>query len=74
MPTDKKIEFINMLSQSGLKRIEATSFVSAKWVPQMADNKKVMQGIQRAPGVVYSVLTPNLKGLEEAVCIHYACI
>jgi hydroxymethylglutaryl-CoA lyase len=56
-----------MLSQSGLKRIEVTSFVSPKWVPQMGDAREVMKGIKRAPGVLYSVLTPNLKGLHEAV-------
>lgn len=56
-----------MLSESGLTRIEATSFVSAKWVPQMSDAKLVMNGIKRAPGVVYSVLTPNIKGLQDAV-------
>lgn len=62
-----KIELIHRLQQAGCKEIEATSFVSPKWVPQMADNAAVMAGIQRAPGVRYSVLTPNLKGLEAAL-------
>lgn len=62
-----KIELIHRLQQAGCKEIEATSFVSPKWVPQMADNAEVMQGIQRARGVRYSVLTPNMKGLEAAL-------
>ncbi|CAF0927480.1 unnamed protein product [Brachionus calyciflorus] len=67
IPTDKKIEFINLLSNSGLKRIEVTSFVSPKWVPQLADAKQVMKSIQRNPLVRYSTLTPNLKGLDDAI-------
>ncbi|KAG8265867.1 3-hydroxymethyl-3-methylglutaryl-CoA lyase [Homalodisca vitripennis] len=67
VPTEVKIEFINRLSQTGLKVIEATSFVSPKWVPQMADHSSVLQGITRKPGVSYPVLVPNLKGLEAAV-------
>lgn len=67
VPTDTKIEFIDLLSKAGLPVIETTSFVSPKWVPQMADNAKVMAGIQRRAGVSYPVLTPNLKGLEAAV-------
>lgn len=62
-----KIELIHRLQQAGCKEIEATSFVSPKWVPQMADNAEVMQGIRRARGVRYSVLTPNMKGLEAAL-------
>ena len=64
--TAVKIELIHRLQAAGLKEIEATSFVSPKWVPQMADNAAVMAGIARQPGVRYSVLTPNLKGWEAA--------
>jgi len=62
-----KIELIHRLQVAGLQEIEVTSFVSPKWVPQMADNAQVMAGIRRAPGVRYSVLTPNMKGLEAAL-------
>jgi hydroxymethylglutaryl-CoA lyase len=62
-----KIELINRLADAGLPAIEATAFVSAKWVPQMADNAEVMAGIRRKPGVAYPVLVPNLKGLEAAL-------
>ena len=61
-----KVGLIDRLSLSGLKYIEAASFVSPKWVPQMADAAEVMAGISRADGVVYPVLTPNLKGFEGA--------
>ncbi len=61
-----KIALIDKLSASGLKYIEATSFVSKKWVPQMADAAEVMAGVQRVSGVVYPVLTPNLQGYEAA--------
>ena len=61
-----KVALIDKLSAGGLKQIEAASFVSAKWVPQMADAAEVMAGITRAPGVDYPVLTPNLKGYEDA--------
>ncbi|MBK0398037.1 hydroxymethylglutaryl-CoA lyase [Limibaculum sp. M0105] len=61
-----KIELIDRLSACGFKRIEAASFVSPKWVPQMADGAAVMEGISRRPGTVYSALTPNLKGYEAA--------
>lgn len=67
VPTADKIALIDMLSDTGLTRIEATSFVSPKWVPQLADAAEVMAGISRKPGVVYSVLTPNLRGLERAL-------
>ncbi|XP_076017772.1 hydroxymethylglutaryl-CoA lyase, mitochondrial [Genypterus blacodes] len=67
VPTDTKVRLINMLSESGLPVIEATSFVSPKWVPQMADQVEVMRDIQRKPGVSYPVLTPNLKGFQAAV-------
>jgi hydroxymethylglutaryl-CoA lyase len=62
-----KLELIHRLQAAGCREIEATSFVSPKWVPQMADNAAVMAGIQRASGVRYSVLTPNMKGLEAAL-------
>ena len=67
VPAAVKIELVHRLQQAGLKEIEVTSYVSPKWVPQMADNHQVMQGITRMPGVRYSVLTPNLKGWEAAV-------
>lgn len=62
-----KIELINRLSQAGFPNIEAVSFVSPKWVPQMADGAEVMAGIQRRPGTIYSALTPNLRGFEAAL-------
>ncbi|MCX8926161.1 hydroxymethylglutaryl-CoA lyase, partial [Vibrio parahaemolyticus] len=62
-----KIRLINLLSNSGLKHIEAGSFVSPKWVPQMADSDQVFSGITQKPDVVYSALTPNLAGLERAL-------
>jgi hydroxymethylglutaryl-CoA lyase len=65
--TDVKIELVHQLQAAGLRDIEVTSFVSPKWVPQMADNAQVMAGIRREPGVRYSVLTPNLKGFEAAL-------
>ncbi|HEX5311813.1 hydroxymethylglutaryl-CoA lyase [Aquabacterium sp.] len=65
--TEYKIELIHRLQAAGLREIEATSFVSPKWVPQMGDNSDVMAGIQRQAGVRYSVLTPNMKGFEGAL-------
>jgi len=62
-----KIELIDRLSATGLQAIEATAFVSPKWVPQMADNAEVMAGIRREPGISYPVLVPNMKGFEGAV-------
>jgi hydroxymethylglutaryl-CoA lyase len=62
-----KIELVHRLQAAGLREIEVTSFVSPKWVPQMADNAEVMAGMQRRSNVRYSVLTPNLKGLEAAL-------
>ena len=62
-----KIELVHRLQAAGLREIEVTSFVSPKWVPQMADNAAVMAGIARKAGVRYSVLTPNLKGFEAAL-------
>ncbi|CAK9795352.1 Hydroxymethylglutaryl-CoA lyase, mitochondrial [Anthophora plagiata] len=67
VPTDVKVDFINKLSESGLRNIEVTSFVSPKWVPQMADNTQVFQKINKKSNISYSVLIPNLKGLEEAL-------
>jgi len=67
VPAAVKIELVHRLQAAGLKEIEVTSFVSPKWVPQMADNLEVMAGIQRQAGVRYSVLTPNLKGFEAAL-------
>ena len=62
-----KIALVHALQAAGLSEIEVTSFVSPKWVPQMADNAEVMAGIRRQPGVRYAVLTPNLKGFEAAL-------
>jgi hydroxymethylglutaryl-CoA lyase len=67
VPAAVKIELVHRLQDAGLTEIEVTSFVSPKWVPQMADAAEVMAGITRKPGVRYSVLTPNMKGFEAAV-------
>ena len=67
VPAAIKIELVHRLQEAGLKNIEVTSFVSPKWVPQMADNTEVMAGIFRQPGVRYSVLTPNLQGFEASL-------
>ena len=67
VPTETKIALIDRLAEAGLKVIEATSFVSPKWVPQMGDNSAVLAGIRRAPGVTYTALTPNLQGFDGAV-------
>ena len=67
VPADIKIGLVHRLQDAGLTEIEVTSYVSPKWVPQMADNAEVMAGIQRKAGVRYSVLTPNMKGFEAAV-------
>jgi hydroxymethylglutaryl-CoA lyase len=67
IPAATKIELVSRLQGAGLREIEVTSYVSPKWVPQMADAAEVMAGIDRRPGVRYSVLTPNLKGLEAAL-------
>ncbi|MBT4891274.1 MAG: hydroxymethylglutaryl-CoA lyase [Rhodospirillales bacterium] len=64
--TDRKIELVDLLSESGLTRIEATAFVSPKWVPQLADAADVLAGINRKDGIRYAALTPNLKGYERA--------
>jgi hydroxymethylglutaryl-CoA lyase len=65
--TGQKVALVQRLQDAGLREIEVTSFVSPKWVPQMADNAQVMASIQRQAGVRYSVLTPNMKGLEAAL-------
>jgi hydroxymethylglutaryl-CoA lyase len=67
VPAAVKIELVQRLQAAGLTEIEVTSFVSPKWVPQMADNAEVMAGITRQPGVRYSVLIPNLQGFEAAL-------
>jgi hydroxymethylglutaryl-CoA lyase len=64
-----KVGLIHRLQAAGCREIEATSFVSPKWVPQMADNAEVLAGIQRAPGVRWSVLVPNMKGLEAVLAL-----
>ncbi|WP_374302606.1 hydroxymethylglutaryl-CoA lyase [Paracoccus sp. (in: a-proteobacteria)] len=66
IPAADKIALVDLLTQAGFRRIEVTSFVSPKWVPQMGDAAEVMAGITRAPGVSYAVLTPNMKGYEGA--------
>lgn len=66
IPAAAKIELIDRLTATGLRSIEATSFVSPKWVPQLADAAEVFTGIRRAPGVAYPVLVPNLQGYERA--------
>ncbi|EZA55870.1 hypothetical protein DMN91_010727 [Ooceraea biroi] len=67
VPTEVKVDFIDRLSASGLRSIEVTSFVSPKWIPQMADNAVVFGAIEKRDGVSYPVLVPNLKGLTSAV-------
>ncbi len=67
VPAEVKLGLVHRLQEAGLNEIEVTSFVSPKWVPQMADNVEVMAGIERKAGVRYSVLTPNLQGYEAAV-------
>ena len=69
VPTEVKVGLIDRLTDAGLPAIEVTSFVSPKWVPQMADNAQVMTAIRRKPGVRYPVLTPNLKGFEAALAV-----
>ncbi|MGE0876549.1 MAG: hydroxymethylglutaryl-CoA lyase [Burkholderiales bacterium] len=66
LPTEVKLELIHRLADAGLPAVEATAFVSPKWIPQMADHTEVLERIRRKPGVSYPVLTPNLKGFEAA--------
>jgi len=70
VPTEVKIDLVNRLSAAGFRNIEAASFVSPKWVPQMADGAQVMAGIERRQGTIYSVLTPNMKGFDGALAAH----
>jgi hydroxymethylglutaryl-CoA lyase len=72
VPAEIKIGLVQRLQDAGLTEIEVTSYVSPKWVPQMADNAQVMAGITRKPGVRYSVLTPNMQGFEAAVALDRA--
>jgi len=67
IPTAEKIALVDCLSGAGFARIEVASFVSPRWVPQMADSAAVLAGIARAPGVRYAALTPNMKGFEAAL-------
>lgn len=67
IPLAEKISLVDCLSGAGFRRIEVASFVSPKWVPQMADSAAVLAGITRAPGLRYAALTPNMKGLEAAL-------
>jgi len=67
IPADIKVELVDRLTDAGFCAIEVTSFVSPKWVPQMGDSAEVMARIRRKPGVVYSVLVPNMKGFEGAL-------
>lgn len=69
VPTPIKVDFINRLSQTGLKSIEVTSFVSPKWVPQMGDHVEVLAAIDRAPDVSYSALVPNVQGMNKLTSI-----
>ena len=67
IPTETKIALIDELSQTGLAKIEVTSFVSPKAIPNMRDAEEVVRGIRRVPSVVYTVLVPNLRGVERAL-------
>ena len=67
IPAAEKVALVDALSAAGFRRIEVASFVSPKWVPQMADGAEVLAGIQRAEGVRYAALTPNMQGYERAV-------
>jgi len=69
VPTDAKVELIHRLADAGLPVVEAGSFVSPKWVPQMGDSADIMKRITRKPGVSYPVLTPNMKGFEGAMVV-----
>src|SRR5258708_14159267 len=64
VPPEVKIQLIERLADAGLPAVEATAFVSPKWIPQMADHAEVLRQLRRKPGVSYPVLTPNLKGFE----------
>ncbi|MEM8849004.1 MAG: hydroxymethylglutaryl-CoA lyase [Pseudomonadota bacterium] len=66
IPTAEKVALVDLLSRAGFRRIEVASFVSPKWVPQMADSAEVLAAIKRAPGVSYAALTPNMRGYDGA--------
>ena len=68
VPTQVKVELINRLAEAGVGAVEATSFVSPKWVPQLADSAEVMSSIKQLPGVRYPVLTPNMKVRAAGLC------
>ncbi|RTE87380.1 MULTISPECIES: hydroxymethylglutaryl-CoA lyase [Gammaproteobacteria] len=70
VPTEAKVALINALSETGLQTIESGSFVSPKWVPQMADSSEIFGQINRKQNVTYSALTPNMKGFENAVAVN----
>ncbi len=74
IPANVKIELINQLSKTGLKTIEATSFVSKKWVPQFSDAKQVFTEITKAPNIQYPVLVPNKQGADDAIAVNANCI
>jgi hydroxymethylglutaryl-CoA lyase len=67
VPSEEKVRLIEALAETGIARIEATSFVHPKWIPQLADADEVLASVRRRPGVSYAALVPNLKGLERAV-------
>src|SRR6516162_3976540 len=67
LPTEQKIRFVQLLAEAGLPVVEATSFVSPRAIPQLSDASAVMTGIERLPTTEYSVLVPNLKGIERAL-------
>lgn len=67
IPTDRKVEIINMLSATGVTRMEATSFVHPKWIPQLRDAEEVLSGIERNENIIYSALIPNEKGYDRAL-------
>ena len=70
VPTEEKIALVNALSQSGMAKIEVTSFTSPKAIPALADGEIVLREIERVPGVVYSALVPNVRGAERAIDAH----
>ena len=74
IPTDAKIQFINTLSEAKLPEIEVTSFVSAKWIPQLADAQEVSTEIIRDSNILYTALIPNIKGLERALDANYSSV
>ena len=69
VPAATKVELIERLAACGLRTVEATSFVSPKWIPQLADAAEVYTGVRKRPGVTYPVLVPNLQGLERALAV-----